>query len=90
MVRRDLKKISKSLFRVSWTEGYLGKRPLRVVVWWKDTVHWLKTGESTLHCVNEGEHHRVYLHSSGYSRLDITGILKTKKWRAVLKSPGTG
>lgn len=52
--------------RVSWEDALRSwQRPLRLSVWLEDTLHWWKTGESTIHCVNGLKHYRVYLSASG-------------------------
>ena len=53
----------------------------RLREWIEDWIHWVKTGESTLHC-EAG--HKLYLHSSGYSRVDTYEVFRTEKGRKML------
>ncbi len=61
-----LRSITDKVLRVGWEdEARGGRRPFRLSVWIEDTLHWWKTGESTIHCVNGLKHHRVYLSATG-------------------------
>ncbi len=52
--------------RVEWEDALHGRqRRLRFSVWLEDTLHWWKTGESTIHCVTGLKHHRVFLSATG-------------------------
>jgi hypothetical protein len=46
--------------------------------WLEDTAHWLKTGESTIRCYNDGDHHKVYINEWGGTRVDSLEILELK------------
>lgn len=47
-------------------------QPIRYITrkfseWIEDSLHWLKTGESTLRCFDGDEWHKVYLNAFGGS-----------------------
>ena len=54
--------------------------------WLEDTAHWLKTGESTIRCYNDGDHHKVYINEWGGTRVDSLEIFRTKRCREDLES----
>jgi hypothetical protein len=61
-----LRSITDKVLRVGWEDSARGgRRPFRLSVWIEDTLHWWKTGESTIHCVNGLKHHRVFLSATG-------------------------
>ncbi len=61
-----LRSITDKVLRVGWEDSARGgRRPFRLSVWIEETLHWWKTGESTIHCVNGLKHHRVFLSATG-------------------------
>ena len=54
--------------------------------WLEDAFHKFKTGESTIRCCNDGEWHKVYIDEWGGTRVDPSGIFRTKRGREDLKS----
>jgi hypothetical protein len=54
--------------------------------WLEDTAHWIKTGESTIRCCNDGDHHKVYINEWGGTRVDPSETFRTKRGREDLES----
>lgn len=60
----------------------------RAYEWFEDSIHKIKTGESTIRCFDGHDWHKVYLHSSGYSRVNMSEVLRSKRVQEELKALG--
>lgn len=66
-------------------------KPIRYITkkvseWIEDSLHWLKTGESTIRCFDGYEWHKVYLDEYGGSRVDPSEVLRSKRGREELEA----
>lgn len=58
----------------------------KVSEWIEDSLHWLKTGESTLRCFDGDEWHKVYLNAFGGSRVDPSDFLRSRRVREEMEA----
>ena len=54
--------------------------------WLEDTAHWIKTGESTTRCCNDGITTKFTLMGGGGTRVDPSETFRTKRGREDLES----